>query len=169
MLAATASPPRAGSTGRCTSSAAACPASSGRSLLRPVIAVPNILLSATARNDDAAYGRSFTYCESAKPFPRGFPRRPRTSSTGSISTISAAVHRSSVASGYTTRAIPNDSSRSWTRAGFLCSRNPRSVAGATVDEIVTNMPPLGIQDRRPANDDFGAKRAFGDLEISESI
>jgi hypothetical protein len=68
-------------------------------LLRPVIAVPNILLMATDMNDEAAYGRSFTYCASEVAAPPDPRPRSRTSRTGSMSTISAAVQRSSVASG----------------------------------------------------------------------
>jgi hypothetical protein len=68
-------------------------ASSGRSLLFPASALPNTCAIATLRNDDATYGRSFTYCWSAPADP------PRTSPTGSTSSSTAAVHRSSDTSG----------------------------------------------------------------------
>jgi hypothetical protein len=73
-------------------------ASSGRSLLRPAIAVPKTSVIATLRNELATYGRSFTYWSSAPPSPEG-PRRPRTRPTGSTSSKSAAVHALSEASG----------------------------------------------------------------------
>jgi hypothetical protein len=42
-------------------------ANSGRLSQRPVIAVRNTRPSATASNDEAAYGRSLTYCARANP------------------------------------------------------------------------------------------------------
>ena len=65
-------------------------------LARPASALPKTGASATLRNDEATYGRSLTYCASGNaPVPR--PRR--TSPTGSTSSSSAAVQRSSLASG----------------------------------------------------------------------
>ena len=74
-------------------------ASSGRASQRPVSAVLKASLIATASMLEAAYGRSLTYrasSASALLRPAAFPR---TSATGSISSSSAAVHRSGVASG----------------------------------------------------------------------
>ena len=69
-------------------------ARSGRASQRPDIAVPNTRPSATLMNDEAAYGRSLTYWSMrGKRIPR------RTSPTGSTSSSSATVQRSSVASG----------------------------------------------------------------------
>ena len=72
--------------------------SSGRSLLLPLSALPKTSAMATLRNDEATYGRSFTYCCSVPPSPAG-PRRCRTNPTGSTSSNKATVHRSSLASG----------------------------------------------------------------------
>src|SRR4051812_6746735 len=55
--------------------------------------------------------------------------------------MSAAVHRSAVASGYTTVTVPNGMSVACTRSGFLCSRKPRSVAGLWVVERVSSIGP----------------------------
>src|SRR4051794_41105477 len=63
----------------------AAAASSGRSLLRPVRAVPKTLLMATDRNDDATYGRSLTYWPSENPLPLGPLPSLRTRPTGSTS------------------------------------------------------------------------------------
>lgn len=67
----------------------------------PFIALENTPLSATASSEEAAYGRSLTYCASAAsgapPRPLPFPRR--TSATASTSSSSAAVQRRSSASG----------------------------------------------------------------------
>ena len=52
---------------------------------------------------------------------------------------SAAVQRSAVAFGKKTKALPNDISNSWHLAGFLCSRNPRSVALSHVVVIVRSI------------------------------
>ena len=76
-------------------------ASSGRASQRPVSAVLKASLIATASMLEAAYGRSLTYRASSASMcapvrPAVFPR---TSATGSISSSSAAVHRSGVASG----------------------------------------------------------------------
>lgn len=56
---------------------------------------------ATERRDEAAYGRSLTYCASAASGapPRPLPLPRRTSATGSTSSRSAAVQRSADASG----------------------------------------------------------------------
>jgi hypothetical protein len=62
----------------------------------PDIAVLKAVTSATERNDEAAYGRSLTYSASANPL---VSRPRRTSPTGSIDSSSAAVQRSSLASG----------------------------------------------------------------------
>ena len=66
-------------------------ASSGR---LPSIAVLNTVTSATENSDDATNGRSLTYSASANA-----ERPRRTSPTGSTSISSAAVQRSSPASG----------------------------------------------------------------------
>ena len=74
-------------------------ASSGRASQRPVSAVRKASLIATASMLEAAYGRSLTYCPSSAPgFLLPWPG-PRTRVIGSISSSSAAVHRSGVASG----------------------------------------------------------------------
>lgn len=90
------SPPRAGTAGSAASSAIAVAASSGRSRHVPAIALLKTVISATERNEEATYGRSLTYSASAN---RPAPRPRRTSPTGSMSSTSAAVHRSSPASG----------------------------------------------------------------------
>jgi len=55
------SPPRHGSTESRASNGIARSASSCRLGLRPPIAEPSTRAMATDRNDDATYGRSFTY------------------------------------------------------------------------------------------------------------
>ena len=72
-------------------------ARAGRASQRPVSAVRKASLIATASMLEAAYGRSLTYSPSAVSFPA--PLRSRTRPIGSISSSSAAVHRSGVASG----------------------------------------------------------------------
>ena len=64
-------PPRHGSAGTCSSSGMAESASSWWLAQRPVSAVRNTSLIATASMLEAAYGRSFTYCPSANPSPEG--------------------------------------------------------------------------------------------------
>ncbi|MGX1510592.1 hypothetical protein RKD44_001880 [Streptomyces collinus] len=65
------------------------------------MALEKTLLSATARRDEAAYGRSLTYwaraASGAPPRPLPLPRL--TSATASTSSSSAAVQRRSSASG----------------------------------------------------------------------
>jgi hypothetical protein len=64
------------------------------------MAVRKTFPRATASIEDAAYGRSLTYCARLKATSRG-ALRPcwRTSAIGSTSRSRATVHRSSVASG----------------------------------------------------------------------
>ncbi len=94
---ASSGPPRQGSAGTVTSSSIGPAASSGLALQCPVRAVLKTSASATASIEEAAYGRSLTYCPRLKS-GEDVPRE-RTSRMGSTSTISAAVQRSSVASG----------------------------------------------------------------------
>jgi len=98
-------PPRQGTAGSATSSGIGVAASSGRSFDLACIAVRNTRPMATASSDDAAYGRSLTYCfnenASVARLPRAF-----TSPIGSTSSSSAAVHRCSDASGKNTVALP---------------------------------------------------------------
>ncbi len=78
-----------------------CPGSSGRALHTPRIALEKTPLSATASSEDAAYGRSLTYCASAASGapPRPLPLPRLTSATASTSSSNAAVQRWSSASG----------------------------------------------------------------------
>ena len=89
-------PPRAGSAGTSIRNGSGPPARSGRAAHTPRSALVNTVLSATASSEDAAYGRSLTYCASAASGapPRPLPLPRRTSATGSTSSSSAAVQRS---------------------------------------------------------------------------
>lgn len=77
------------------------PARSGRARQAPFSADLNTVVIATESSEDAAYGRSLTYCASAASGapPRPLPLPRLTSATGSTSSNSAAVQRSAVASG----------------------------------------------------------------------
>ncbi len=97
-LLASSAPPRQGTAGSAISSGIAVAASSGRSFDLACIAVRKTRPMATASSDDAAYGRSLTYCLSANASVARFPRA-FTSPTGSTSSSSATVHRCSDASG----------------------------------------------------------------------
>jgi hypothetical protein len=81
-----------------TSSGIGVSASSWRSARRPPIAVLNSFPSATLMNEEATYGRSFTYWARAAVGDAG-PFLPLTRAMGSNSRTRAAVHRSSDASG----------------------------------------------------------------------
>ena len=102
----------------------------------PRSAVPNTLRSATDRNDDAAYGRSLTYAASGnRPSPAAPRQRDR---------VDLAQQRDRAAPrlrppGRTRAPSPSPSSTERTAAGFLCSRNPRSVAGGVVLVMVSSM------------------------------
>lgn len=71
-------------------------ASSCLAVQRPLRAVLNTSAIATPNSDDAAYERSLTYWARQSGDPRA---RPRPSLIGSTVRISAAVHRSPLASG----------------------------------------------------------------------
>jgi hypothetical protein len=87
----------AATTGRRSVNGIAVPASSGRSLEAPRIAVRKTCPIAPASSEVAVYGRSLTYCESEKSAESRLRLLIRP--IGSISTYNAAVHRCSVASG----------------------------------------------------------------------
>jgi hypothetical protein len=97
MRRAMSGPPRQGRTGIVISSGMAESATACRESPRPLRAVLNTSATATPSIDDAAYDRSFTYCAREKSgvlLPALRAKR-----TGSISSSTATVHRSSVASG----------------------------------------------------------------------
>src|SRR5690606_10036522 len=101
-------PPRAGTTASVAVSGRGVVTSSGRSLLRPFMAVENSLLIATLRKLEATYGRSLTYWSSVhepqldapRPPPPCPPPLPRTRPTGSTSSSTAARQRPASSTGW---------------------------------------------------------------------
>lgn len=99
--------------------------------------------------------------------------QPRTSSTGSTSSVSAAVHRAASACGKNMTARPNGRSMLCTLSGCFISRKPKSVAGWCDVEIVRSMIPPSREEAprgKHRGDDYDGRAArISALAVLETL